>query len=373
MGTVKKTKFKVFNGTDYDTKHFETSADQVVRDDGGDVEAALQAIETALPGKVAKADVANNLTTTESGKVLDARQGKALADQVAGKVAKADVANNLTTTESGKILDARQGKALNDRFGDYYTSNTVDSKIAGRLSTSGGTINGNLSVNGNMDSTGDLALPWGKAIKWGGASGIIYCADSQQMYLRANYEGNYALHLGVHDDKWALDPDADAQLMLGTDNHRWNTLYAYSSTIVTSDRNAKNSIAPLDDRYIQLFLRLLPVSYKLNAGTSGRTHIGFIAQDVESAMEEVGLSSLEFAGFCKAPKMTRVRKTQKVKVLNDETGEEEWNEITYMEDEPVEGEYVYALRYEEFIGLMAAVLQRLIARVDALEAEAKKE
>ena len=29
-----------------------------------------------------------------------------------------DVANNLTTTESGKVLDARQGKVLGDLIGD---------------------------------------------------------------------------------------------------------------------------------------------------------------------------------------------------------------------------------------------------------------
>ena len=34
---------------------------------------------------------------------------------------KEDVANNLTTTTSGKALDARQGKALADLIGDAIT------------------------------------------------------------------------------------------------------------------------------------------------------------------------------------------------------------------------------------------------------------
>ncbi len=43
-------------------------------------------LQTNLNAKVNTSDIANNLTTTESGKVLDARQGKALKDYVDGLV-----------------------------------------------------------------------------------------------------------------------------------------------------------------------------------------------------------------------------------------------------------------------------------------------
>ena len=39
-------------------------------------------LQTNLNGKINTSDIANNLTTTSSGKVLDARQGKALADLI---------------------------------------------------------------------------------------------------------------------------------------------------------------------------------------------------------------------------------------------------------------------------------------------------
>ena len=39
-------------------------------------------LQTSLDGKVNTSDIANNLTTTTSGKVLDARQGKILADLI---------------------------------------------------------------------------------------------------------------------------------------------------------------------------------------------------------------------------------------------------------------------------------------------------
>ena len=60
-----------------------------------------------------KPEIVNALTATLAGKVLDARQGKALDE---AKLNKADVVSNLTTTTAGYALDARQGKALNDKI-----------------------------------------------------------------------------------------------------------------------------------------------------------------------------------------------------------------------------------------------------------------
>ena len=86
----------------------------------------------------------NNLVTTDAGYALDARQGKTLNDAIAlkenaankktiindsdtefptskavktaldAKMGTVNVANNLTTTSEGSVLDARQGKVLND-------------------------------------------------------------------------------------------------------------------------------------------------------------------------------------------------------------------------------------------------------------------
>lgn len=59
-------------------------------------------------------NVANNLTTSAAGSsVLDAYQGKVLNDN---KFAKANVINNLLTTEAGFALDARQGKVIDGKI-----------------------------------------------------------------------------------------------------------------------------------------------------------------------------------------------------------------------------------------------------------------
>lgn len=47
-----------------------------------EVSSQMQTLETALNGKINTTDIANNLTTTTAGKVLDATQGKALNDSI---------------------------------------------------------------------------------------------------------------------------------------------------------------------------------------------------------------------------------------------------------------------------------------------------
>lgn len=58
-------------------------------------------------------DVANDLTTSIDGFVLDARQGTVLDEK---KLDKSKVINNALTTEEGFALDARQGKVLKDEI-----------------------------------------------------------------------------------------------------------------------------------------------------------------------------------------------------------------------------------------------------------------
>ena len=74
----------------------------------------FQKIDESLGDFIDEEKIANNLITTEAGKVLDARQGKVLKDAIDKKLASSSIANNLTTTSQGFALDARQGKALNE-------------------------------------------------------------------------------------------------------------------------------------------------------------------------------------------------------------------------------------------------------------------
>lgn len=102
-----------------------------------------------------------------------------------------------------------------------------------------------------------------------------------------------------------------------------------------SDRNIKNTISDLGTTYDNFFDNLRGVSYKVNHGTSNRLHIGFIAQEVESALIQSGLTTQDFAGMC----------------------------IEHLSDEDR-----YNLRYNEFIALNTDQIQKLKTRVAELEA-----
>lgn len=304
-----------------------------------------------------------------------------LTQSIGQKLNISDIANNLTTTASGKALDARQGKALNDALNSHKHSGDHDGRylnkagddVAGPMGVRGllyayaGISTTTISASGNinMESSTQSGINWSSSAK-------IYSPTPQNLFIAASNEGKFYLHFGVHDNAWTLDPDVNGMLGLGTANHKWNSIYATTGSINTSDRNMKNSIQKLDERYIQMFMKLLPASFKFNKGTSGRTHVGFVAQDVAEAMESAGLSDLEFAGFCRDQKTVPVQRTKDIQVLDEKTGEKHTETVTYTEDEPVEGEYIYSLRYEEFIALNTLMIQKLMERVDALEEKSVK-
>ena len=70
-----------------------------------------------------KPEIVNALTATSAGKILDARQGKALDE---AKLNKADVVNNLVTTVAGCALDARQGKALDGKISELKSKTNFE-------------------------------------------------------------------------------------------------------------------------------------------------------------------------------------------------------------------------------------------------------
>ena len=141
-------------------------------------------------------------------------------------------------------------------------------------------------------------------------------------------------------DKTEMNIKADNIRLLGN-------VYSQTGQIITSDRNEKDNIATLTDKHMKFFSLLQPVSFTFTDGESGRTHIGFISQDVENAMSQAGLTDLDFAGFCKA-------------VKTKEFIDSEGNKTREIEkDENGNPIYVYALRYEEFIALNTFMIQKV--------------
>lgn len=130
------------------------------------------------------------------------------------------------------------------------------------------------------------------------------------------------------DDRVNVGSVGCTTMLRGTTVYLKNT-----STTVTSDRNAKNSIEALPEAYEAFIDALEPVRFKYKEGTAGRYHVGFIAQDVEAALAAAGLTTQDFAGY----------------VDIDHTGE-------------------LGLQYTEFIAILLSKIKRLEQRVTTLQA-----
>lgn len=167
-------------------------------------------------------------------------------------------------------------------------------------------------------------------------------------------------------------PIYDNQHSLGAANNRWKAIYAVNGTIQTSDRNKKTAIKSIDDEYIELFDKLQPVTFKLVGDEHDRTHVGFISQDVKAAMDEVGLTPDDFAAYCRDEKTETIEVDETVK---REDGTEEVvksSKTVPVLDKDGNPEYLYSLRYSEFIALNTRMIQENRKKITALKEENAK-
>lgn len=164
-------------------------------------------------------------------------------------------------------------------------------------------------------------------------------ATSGNLYLSGN-NGRSALNFDYDfiDCRGDFAPNADNRYNLGAPNFVWSAIYCSTNELNGSDRNIKNSIEALPEKYVRMFELVEPKRYKLNSGTSGRYHTGFIAQEVEDAMRACGIDSKEFAGWAAAKR----------------------------ED----GSETYFLRYSEFIPILWAKVREQEERLKRLEESA---
>lgn len=181
-------------------------------------------------------------------------------------------------------------------------------------------------------------------LSFGGDSSVI--TSTGGVFL----DGKSAIYLEISgtrkvvmDYQW-FRPNNDgagniAKMYLGSSSAPWSAVYASTGEISTSDRNQKNSIEDLPEKYVEMYGLLQPKRFKLNSGTSDRYHVGYIAQDVEEAMTAVGIDSQEFGGFVK--------------------------------DKDENGNDVYLLRYGEFDAIRDAKIKQLEAKNKDLEERVK--
>lgn len=189
-----------------------------------------------------------------------------------------------------------------------------------------GTKAGALNITGATTSDFSIQLQSSGALRLVAVSGAIYLisggGESLMLYNNGVVAGGN------------LYPSGHDFFSLGTNSFKWTDVYATNGTIQTSDRQAKRDIVYDLSDYDDLYDELKPVTYKFADGH--RTHVGFIAQDIEQTLNDLRIDTEDFAGFVKSPR---------------------------------EDGYNYALRYTEFIAMNTAQIQKLKKRIKEQDEE----
>ena len=178
------------------------------------------------------------------------------------------------------------------------------------------------------------------------SSAMELFAEDGSLFIASGWDRSNKYHASIEVDgnseevqiKGDVIPNADDVYNLGSPNFVWSAIYCSTNELNGSDRNIKNSIESLPEKYVRMFELVEPKRYKLNNGTSGRYHTGFIAQEVEAAMQKCGISSQEFAGWAAAKRK--------------------------------DGSETYFLRYSEFIPVLWAKVREQEERLKRLEESA---
>lgn len=343
----------------------------------------------------AESSLSSKITQTESSITAEVTRAKNAESTIEGNASSkiealaGSLALSVTNgSESSTISLTRNGTAISSKtiemsgvvtFNDLKTANGTTTINGSNITT--GTINadlikagkltaGNVGITGALstyssasatEASGSLGYLAGST-DYGLTDGIGIRSKNGESEIKATTGGVLVAHgdcrFNAYDNVALLQagscsvtldsrynvfiPSPTGSIALGYSDSYWSKFYVHDSPIIVSDRNLKNSVEYADlDKYEALFAKLKPCRFKYNDGTSDRYHVGFISQDVGDALNDVGLTSQDFGGY--------------VVGKDEETGEE-----------------THFLRYEEFIPINTMVLQKLMARIDDLEARVKE-
>lgn len=228
-----------------------------------------------------------------------------------------DLTARITAEEQNRsTADANLQTAINN---EVNARAGIINKVDGTVHISGGAPVKILGGRVDIDGT---ELHFGKEARFLNGSGIRI----------ADKDGNSYYVLRVDDaNSCVVGNDYTNLYLRGKD-----AVYLYKTgAVVTSDRRHKNSIEELPAAYEAILDKLVPVRFKYN-GRGDQYHVGFVAQDVDAALTEAGLSREDFGGF--------------VDVSGNGTD--------------------LGIAYDEFIGLLLQKVRRLEQKITELEGKA---
>lgn len=329
-------------GTEVQCFYYDAQTGQYVMNSGVDVD---DAIENSKPFYEINASV-NGL----SARVGDAEGNLSTLTQTA---------NSLTTrvqNAEGNISSLEQTiDTITLGVSNGTSSSTISLQIDGvtvaskTIKFTGGVVfesdleAGNTSINGACIDTGTILAQF---LKLYGEMEVYKSKTSSTVGGYIGWCGGYAGNgIGVMEDVdtgQCICTSGGARLSYGGDTHfscTSNNIAASQAISEGSDRRIKNSfLYDIPETYEAMYRALKPCRYKRNDSRSDRYHTGFVAQEIEEAVQAGGLESTDLAAYC----------------------------IDDTEDK------MYSVRYTELIALNTAFVQKLMTRVDELEERLKK-
>lgn len=291
------------------------------------IDGTLSANQINMTGSITWSDLASDAQS----KVNSAQNAADSAQSTANSAR--NTANSVSTRVAGWTYPGSTQINGSSIMTGTVTASTLRGGTIQLLNSSGGSA-GTMSLTSATSGSYSVQLTSGAALRFKANGGVVWIEGSTGAYVNVATNVVFGSH---------IQPGGDGAYSCGTASSRWSQLYATTPSISTSDRREKTDINYDVSAYDAIFDALKPASFKYKDGTSGRTHTGFISQDIEESLGSCGLTSTDFATFIKSP-------------LEDKQGH------------IIEGEYRYGVRYEELIALCIAQIQALKKRVSELEA-----
>ena len=155
-------------------------------------------------------------------------------------------------------------------------------------------------------------------------------------------------------------PTTNNEYNLGTSTNKWKDIYATNAAINTSDRNAKQDIAVIDDNILEAWDNVSLVTFKFKdavekKGDKARFHTGYIAQDIKEELNKYGIDACKYGLFCYNSWDAQEEKSHEEERTNDDGTIETVKVI----DTPArEAGETYGLRYIECLVVECAYLRK---------------
>lgn len=295
------------------------------------------------------------------GKDIPSLTGADVAGDFNSQMALAKTADALRTDYAADIQQVAQqaGAQVMDQVAQVYAPQTAMAQLLESLNQEASaraaadlalqtSINNEVTARAGMMNkvNGAVSIGGGTPINMNGRTIDLTAANGIFAHAAINFDNGLGIRIRNSDGAsengyYVLRVDTADSCIVGNDYCNLylrgkDAVYLYKTgAAVTSDRREKNSIEELPEAYEGLLDKLTPLRFRYN-DKGDRYHVGFVAQDVDRALTEAGLSREDFGGFV------------------DLNGD---------------GSHL-GLVYDEFVGLLLQKIKKLETRLKVLEEKA---